>query len=60
MAKYVLTKERDKGNRFDKTKVVVEVETDGLDDLIEGFQEFLNGCGFVLKGNIELVSEEEE
>lgn len=60
MAKYTFIKARDEGNHFDKTTVIIEVDTDSLDDLLEGFQEFINGCGFSLKGAIDIIPEEED
>lgn len=56
---YVLKKKRDPDNRFDTTYVIHVIETENLEDLLDGFTEFLKGCGFSIKGRIGILDEEE-
>lgn len=58
MSKYTFTKVPDPNNRFDFTTVTVELEADGLQDLIEAFEEFLAGCSFS-RVKIETVDPDE-
>lgn len=58
--KMVFKKERNVKNQYDNSTVEVtldDVET--LDDILEGFEEFLRGCGFIIKGNLDVVNEDE-
>ena len=54
---YKFIKEKDPENRFDNTTVVLECETVELGELLEGFTDFLRGCGFSVKGTLEVVDE---
>lgn len=61
MSKYTFTKDRDTSNYFDISKVVIEVETELLDDLVLEFAKFLKASGFHDKGVdvlLNLVDEE--
>lgn len=58
MNKYTFTKEKDPDNKFDNTKVVIELDTENRSDLLEVFREFLLACGFSVNGSIDIVEEE--
>lgn len=52
MPVYIFTKLKDQSNDFDKTKVIIECETEDKQDLLECFKEFLVACGYTVKGEI--------
>ena len=61
--KYTLTscdEEAGKTYGYPNTRVQVEFSADHLDDVINGISQFLVGTGFVLKGKLELVEDEED
>lgn len=41
------------------SKITYETENVHLDDILEDFQDFLKGCGFHIKGTLQIVEEEE-
>lgn len=59
MNKFKFVCEND-SNGFTPTKlsIVHEVEAESLFDVIEYFEMFLRGCGYVFDGKLELVEEE--
>lgn len=61
MAKFIFKKLKDETNRFDTTDVTFEIEADSMGDVIEAFEEFLVGSGFIIdrvKQSIDLVDNE--
>jgi hypothetical protein len=58
---YKFIKTVDPENKFDKTNVIIELphNEQSIDDLLEAFEEFMRGCGFVFDGHLEVVDEEE-
>jgi len=42
-----------------KSMITHETEADGLDDLIQAFEDHLRGCGFLIEGRLDIVNEEE-
>ncbi len=57
---YKFIKTPDPDNHHDKTTVIIRVDAVTLDDLVEAFEEFLKGCGFIFDGTLDIVEEEEE
>jgi len=55
---YKFIKLKDPVNHFDKSDVMIKLETEDLDDLLETFAEFLKACGYTVDG--ELIIEESE
>lgn len=41
-------------------KVIVESNSIVLSDILQDFEDFLRGCGFIIQGSIEYVPAEEE
>ncbi len=58
-AKYKFEKLKDSTNPYDCTDVTVVVEADSLPELVTAFERFLQGCGYVFKGELDFVYEEE-
>jgi hypothetical protein len=61
MAKFIFKKIKDETNRFDTVDVTFEIEADSMNDVIEAFEEFLVGSGFIIdrvKQSIDLVDNE--
>ena len=48
-----------KGEPNYKTVITHKTDEENLTDLIENFEHFLKGCGFVFSGRLSLVDEEE-
>lgn len=46
--RYTFLKEPDPGNPYDHTRVEISLNTEGREDVIDAFEEFLRACGFVL------------
>lgn len=61
MSKYIFIKEKNKDNKFDNTNVIIEVETESLNDLVDAFEEYLLACGFKFPGStLDLVEVQDE
>jgi hypothetical protein len=59
MKKYIFQSEIDVENKFDHTSVILTVESDDLEDIIEGFEHFLKSNGFCFgKGHLDIVENE--
>lgn len=58
MGIYKFIKEIDPDNEFDKSRVVIEVDTECRSDLLEYFEDFLKGCGYSVNGTIDIVGGE--
>jgi hypothetical protein len=61
MAKYIFKKLKDEGNQHDTTDVTFELEADSMNDVIEAFEEFLVGSGFIIdrvKQSLDLIDNE--
>lgn len=59
MKKFIFQSERDKDNNHDVTNVILTVESDNLEEIIEGFEDFLKANGFCLNGvHLDLVDDE--
>jgi hypothetical protein len=58
MGKYIFKKLKDENNHFDTTTVTMEVETCGLVELIEAFEEFLAASGFGMN-KLDIVDNDE-
>jgi hypothetical protein len=58
MNKFTFIKEKDPDNKYDNTKVIIELDTESRADLLETFKEFLLACGFSVNGYIDVVEEE--
>jgi hypothetical protein len=41
------------------TKTTIEFESENLEDVLEEFAMFLRGCGYVIDGRLDVVSDEE-
>ncbi|NCA23000.1 MAG: hypothetical protein EBS86_17970 [Crocinitomicaceae bacterium] len=41
------------------TKTTIEFEAETLDDILEEFTMFLRGCGFLIEGTLDIISDEE-
>ena len=50
---------QDESNKYDTTKVIVVSEAITLPQILEDFQDFLRGSGFVFDGNLEIISPDE-
>jgi ABC-type uncharacterized transport system substrate-binding protein len=59
MKKFIFQSERDKDNNHDVTNVILTVESDNLEEIIEGFEDFLKANGFCFKGYLDFVGDEE-
>lgn len=57
MAKYKFIKIKDPDNEHDKVSIKFSVETDYLPDLLDAFKEFLLGCGYSIKGDLEVIDD---
>lgn len=55
MSKYYFVKEREEGNRFDCSAVMVEVDSGSLEDLLREFKGFLQASGFSIEGDLDVV-----
>jgi hypothetical protein len=60
MARYTFIKEKDFKNVFDSTKVTVEIDCVSLNEVLEAFEDFLKGSGFILKGKVEIIEDEND
>lgn len=58
MAKYTFRADPDKDNRFEHTTVVIETNAVGLTEIVEAFENFLRGSGFVFNGYLDIVNNE--
>ena len=59
MSKYKFT-QTDTSNPFGKgSKTTKTIEEDSLGQILPAFKEFLLGCGFVIDGELDVVSDEE-
>lgn len=56
---YRFIKQRDPANKFDVSVIEHSVDAVSIPDLLEAFEAFLKGCGFVFDGHIDIVEEEE-
>jgi len=47
-------------NDYCVTRVIMEIDSHDIDrsELIESFEDFIKGCGFYLKGSLEMVEDE--
>lgn len=59
MSKFKLIKLQDDENPHDITRVEMTIETVSYRDLLEEFENFLKACGFVFKGQVDIVREED-
>ena len=59
MAKYTFIKEQDKENKFDVTRVQIDVDTVSLADVVEAFEEYLQACGFKFDGHLDFQDDEQ-
>ena len=57
-AKYILKKLKDPDNQFDVSDVVVRIETETLEDILQGMSEFIRACGFYVDGELDFVEDE--
>ena len=57
MTKYVFIKHPNPDNEFDNTRIEFTVEGQSIPEIIESFEDFLRGCGFVVSGKLEIVEE---
>lgn len=44
----------------DGSKTIKTINSVYILDALEGFQDFLKGCGYVLRGRLEVIEEEKE
>lgn len=58
MSIYKFIKEKDETNRFDNTRVEVEVDDVCLPEIIKAFEDFLRGCGFAFDGELDIVEDD--
>ena len=60
MSKYTFTCEyTDISGRPDGSKITIEVQEDTLMSVVEAFERFLKGAGFIFDGYLQIVDEEE-
>jgi hypothetical protein len=48
----------DGGFNVPATRVLVETDAEALDDVIEAFEDYLRGCGYIFTEHIGLVEKE--
>lgn len=60
MSKFVFIKNKDSNNEFDTSTVKMESDTEVLGDILEDFENFLRGCGYIINGTIDVVPNENE
>jgi hypothetical protein len=53
-------KEKDPKNQFSINRVEMSCSGESLPEILESFEDFLRGCGFIFDGNLYIVSDEEE
>ncbi len=58
--KYIFTKNQDINNKFDHTKVQIESDAETLSEILEAFEYFLKGSGFVFEGHLDIVNDSTE
>lgn len=58
MPKFTFVKHVDPNNEFDNTKIEFTVEEQSLSEIIEVFEDFLRGCGFIIQGKLDVIEEE--
>jgi len=56
---YKFIKEQDLDNQYDTTRVEVQCNATSLPDILEAFESFLRGSGYVFTGTLDIVTEEE-
>jgi hypothetical protein len=55
---YKFIKTKDPENKYDTSNVTVESNAEALPELLEDIEDFLRGCGFCFKGNLDIVKDE--
>jgi hypothetical protein len=58
MNKYKFIKEPNPDNRYDTSRIEFEVEAETWVELLEEFELFVRGCGFIPKGTFDCVEDE--
>ncbi len=48
-----------KTDPFDHSRIQLEFSAETLDEVLEVFECFLRGCGFVFLGHVEIAEEED-
>jgi hypothetical protein len=49
----------DEDNQHDRSKIIYKTDSETLEGVIEGFQDFLKACGYNFDGRLEIVQDEE-
>ena len=60
MSSFTFKKEKDPENHYDVTDLTMSVGTEDLYDVLDAFEKFLRGAGFIINGRIDLVDDELE
>lgn len=56
---YQFTKFKDPENKFDNSDLVMTCDTIVLSELLENFENFLKGCGYIFEGSVQIIDTEE-
>lgn len=58
MAIYTFKKEPDGTNGYEICTIEYTADITTLEEMIEVFEDFVKGCGFVINGRIDVIEEE--
>lgn len=56
--RFQFKKMQDPDNEFSTSTVIVESSAVTIDKVLEDFEDFLRGCGYYFKGNLEIVEDD--